>query len=114
MISVRNQHHSSAGRKSARTRLTLLYFTAWEEPIIHYSVRGGDWTSQVMFKPEYGSAEWSYDEPEIVVDAFPPPSLLEFVITDGRDDWDHAPDGYNYFIAQQGVYQLIDGQLTEL
>ena len=37
--------------------------------------------------------------------------LLEFVITDGLEAWDKAPDGVNYTIHHPGCWQLRDGQL---
>lgn len=40
------------------------------------------------------------------------PPLLEFVITDGKDAWDKAPDGSNYRIAAPGNWRLRDGQLA--
>lgn len=42
------------------------------------------------------------------------PPLLEFVLTDGQDTWDKAPDGANYTIAAAGRWQLGDGQLSQV
>ena len=38
--------------------------------------------------------------------------LLEFVVTDGQEAWDKAPDGENYRIALPGNWRLRDGQLA--
>lgn len=39
--------------------------------------------------------------------------LLEFVLTDGFDSWDKAPEGGNYKIQEGGVWQLADGLLAQ-
>ncbi len=41
------------------------------------------------------------------------PPLMEFVITDGFDSWDKAPEGGNYVVREGGVWQLADGLLAQ-
>jgi hypothetical protein len=65
-----------------------------------------------MARDDGGALTWRAD-----VDASQPlagGAVAEFVITDGRGDWDKSPSGENYMIFEAGSYELRDGALVRM
>lgn len=116
---------AAASRPAARlpplqpaVRLQLHYRSSWLQPILHHSLRGGEWSSAAMQPVVSGGGWWK--AANLHVDAGAAHGggvgapLLEFVLTDGQGAWDKAPDSENYAIAEPGAWALRDGQLARV
>lgn len=94
--------------------VSLAYHTGWREPLIHYSLCGAPWRAERMGDVASGGGQWK--EASFRVNGCGPAAaeapLLEFVITNGAESWDKAPDGSNYVLTRPGRFALRHGSLT--
>lgn len=115
-------HEPCAASKS----FTLLYFSGWPAPRLHFGL-AGHWTESPGWPlrpsgPPPGSSSlgplggdapaggwWAVQVP--ITETCGP---VEFVPNDGKHSWDHAPDGSNYRVAGPGTYALERGLLRRL
>lgn len=97
-------------------RFHLSYHTCWQTPIVHYSIAGMDWSSQPLTRSLVSTGfEWAHATLHLPTEGVCNDSMdIEFVITNGYGDWDHAPGGANYFAKTPGRYRLIKGELKEV
>jgi sucrose-6F-phosphate phosphohydrolase len=104
-------HASKKPASDSTKQVNISYNTAWPNPVVHYSVEGGEWKTQPMQRhiasagPNW--AHFSLEEHH----KLPEQATLELVITDGQGAWDKAPGDQNYIIQSPGSYRLEHGQL---
>ncbi|KAL4425696.1 hypothetical protein ABPG75_009712 [Micractinium tetrahymenae] len=109
---------AAAPPPAQETGLQLHYRTSWERPVLHHSINGGEWQVVEMQQVVSGNGWWkaaSLDTAASSAGSNGSASApqLEFVVTDGYDHWDKAPDGGNYVIQQAGRWQLAEGELAQ-
>lgn len=114
---------AAAADDTHSNRLQLHYRTTWSAPVLHHSIAGSEWRGVPLQKVVSGGGWWHAANLHIDAAAAVAGSngssggaaaaaLLEFVLTDGQDAWDKAPDGGNYRISAPGRWKLADGALA--
>eukprot|EP00440_Ansanella_granifera_P052177 gb/GFBE01056570.1/.p1 GENE.gb/GFBE01056570.1/~~gb/GFBE01056570.1/.p1 ORF type:complete len:660 (+),score=114.11 gb/GFBE01056570.1/:1-1980(+) len=99
--------------------LTIYYHTGWHTPHIHFGMKGcwteaPGWPLRRSGKPPSGMAPkghgswWRIDVP--TMKGF---ESIEFVLNDGRNDWDNTASGGNYVAEGMGAYSLVHGTLQK-
>lgn len=100
----------------------LSYRTSWETPVLHYSIAGTDWNTEPLKRSIVSTGfEWAHATLHLPTkgmqgikgndnDALG----VEFVVTNGSGDWDHAPGGSNYAAKTPGRYRLMNGDLQRV
>jgi sucrose-6F-phosphate phosphohydrolase len=97
----------------------LSYRTSWETPVLHYSIAGADWNTEPLKRSIVSTGfEWAHATlhlPTKAVGINDNDALgVEFVVTNGSGDWDHAPGGSNYAVKTPGRYRLMNGDLQRV
>lgn len=94
-----------------KPQIVLHYETGWEKAYVHYSADNGAWTDVPGVVMESSVA--TYEEIPWKVLSIEG-ETLEFVLTNGANDWDKSPEGGNYAISRSGVYLLSFGEIREV
>jgi hypothetical protein len=76
---------------------------------VHYGTNGGEeWRTSSLTEVTSSGPEWRHVSLEARSNS------LEFVITDGGEAWDKAPDDLNYVLPGPGRYRLRQGDLQPI
>ncbi|GBF87879.1 sucrose phosphatase [Raphidocelis subcapitata] len=109
--------------------ITLFYRTDWGGGRVHGSLAGGAWQDYAFHKVASAPGKWlrakipaaagagggngaSASAAAAAAAAAAAPPLLEFVVTNGKGDWDKPTTGGNYEVAAPGIYALRGGALA--
>ena len=119
-LQKRNSISPNASKKTATTstksKLNISYNTSWQNPVVHYSVEGGEWKTKPMHRDVNSSGpnwtHFSLEDHQLPDTA--DETTVEFVITDGQGAWDKAPEDQNYKIQSHGNYRLEHGKLQSV
>ena len=99
----------TAAKLNQAPKIYLYYETSWDSAFIHFVTNLADWTvppGQPMKQGE-GVHQGKY---LVTIEG----SQLEFVLTNGKGEWDKAAPSKNYSIPGSGTWLLAKGQLTRL
>ena len=88
--------------------IEIHYNTGWLDSYIHYNIDGQNWTDLPGVLMEESDLIEGYKK--VVLNM----STLEFVMSDGNNNWDNAPDGGNYYVNESGAYKLDDGIIEKI
>jgi len=96
--------------------IKIFYKSGWDNAILHFSVGSQGWRD-APFTPIFsGGSKWLIASIDIPLEAGLHSSapLLEFVVTNGRGDWDKPPRGSNYAVVRPGRYILNRGEIHNI
>ncbi|PSC76785.1 type I [Micractinium conductrix] len=97
------------GTPAVEQSVTVVYETGWGSAFLHHNCDGRGWTEVPGARMDNGSQQFPGKKVLTV-----PGRRMEFVINDGKSDWDKPQGKDNYVVEEPGTYRVKNGKLTRL